>query len=77
MGSQHVTKVVWRSRIVLLSAAGKHPPEISAAAGKSELVERFVGRITEDRIRCGVFKSVAQPERAFKRAFGEGLAAPG
>jgi hypothetical protein len=33
-------KVVWRSRIVLLSAAGMRPPAIAAAVGKSELTVR-------------------------------------
>jgi transposase len=30
-------------------------------------VERFFGRITEDRIRCGVFKSVAELEAAIQQ----------
>jgi transposase len=33
-------KVVWRSRIVLLSADGLRPPAIAAAVGKSELTVR-------------------------------------
>jgi transposase len=33
-------KVVWRSRIVLLSAVGMRPPAIAAAVGKSELTVR-------------------------------------
>jgi len=30
-------------------------------------VERFFGRITEDHIRCGVFKSVAELEAAIQQ----------
>ena len=33
-------KVVWRSRIVLLSAQGLRPPAVAAAVGKSELTVR-------------------------------------
>jgi transposase len=54
-------KVVWRSRIVLLSAAGLRPPAIAAAVGKSELtVRRWRRRYLEKGV-AGLVKDATRP----------------
>lgn len=54
-------KVVWRSRIVLLSAEGMRPPSIAAAVGKSELtVRRWRRRYLEKGVR-GLVKDATRP----------------
>jgi hypothetical protein len=39
-------------------------------------VERFFGLITEDRIRCGVFKSVVELQAAIQQYLGQHNANP-
>jgi transposase len=54
-------KVVWRSRIVLLSAGGMRPPAIAAAVGKSELtVRRWRRRYLEKGVP-GLLKDATRP----------------
>ena len=54
-------KVVWRSRIVLLSAEGMRPPAIAATVGKSELtVRRWRRRYLEKGVP-GLMKDATRP----------------
>ncbi len=54
-------KVVWRSRIVLLSAMGLRPPEIVAAVGKSELTVRRWRRRFLAKGVDGLLKDATRP----------------
>jgi transposase len=54
-------KVVWRSRIVLLSAAGLRPPAVAAAVGKSALtVRRWRRRFLAQGVD-GLLKDATRP----------------
>jgi transposase len=54
-------KVVWRSRIVLLSAAGLRPPTVAAAVGKSALtVRRWRRRFLAQGVD-GLLKDATRP----------------
>ena len=54
-------KVVWRSRIVLLSAEGLRPPAIAGAVGKSELtVRRWRRRFVVKGVE-GLLKDATRP----------------
>jgi transposase len=54
-------KVVWRSRIVLLSAAGMRPASIVAAVGKSELTVRRWRRRYLAKGVAGLLKDATRP----------------
>jgi transposase len=54
-------KVVWRSRIVLLSADGQRPPAIAAAVGKSELTVRRWRRRFVAKGVVGLLKDATRP----------------
>jgi transposase len=54
-------KVVWRSRIVLLSAEGLRPPAIAAAVGKSELTVRRWRRRFVAKGVDGLLKDATRP----------------
>jgi transposase len=54
-------KVVWRSRIVVLSAQGMRPPAVATAVGKSELtVRRWRRRYLEKGV-AGLLKDATRP----------------